>query len=60
MADGGDGDFPWWDSMIVAAAHLSECRFLLTEDFQESVDLNNVTIINPFSASAETFSHELL
>jgi predicted nucleic acid-binding protein len=46
--------------MIVAAAHLSECRFLLTEDFQESLDLNNVTVINPFSASAETFSRELL
>jgi predicted nucleic acid-binding protein len=50
----------WWDSMIVAAAHLSECRFLLTEDFQESIDFNNVAVINPFSASAETFSRELL
>ena len=50
----------WWDSMIVAAAHLSESRFLLTEDFQESIQLNNVTVINPFSASPETFSRELL
>jgi predicted nucleic acid-binding protein len=50
----------WWDSMIVAAAHLSECRFLLTEDFQESIDLNNVTVINPFYISPETFSRELL
>ena len=50
----------WWDSMIVAAAHLSECRFLLTEDFQESIELNNLAVINPFSASAETFSRELL
>lgn len=50
----------WWDSMIVAAAHLSECRFLLTEDFQERIELNNVTVINPFSTSPETFSRELL
>ena len=49
-----------WDSMIVAAAHLSECRFLLSEDLQESIELNNVSVINPFSTSAETFSRELL
>jgi predicted nucleic acid-binding protein len=24
----------WWDSMIVAAAQLSECHYLLTEDLQ--------------------------
>jgi predicted nucleic acid-binding protein len=50
----------WWDSMIVAAAHLSECRFLLSEDLQESIELNNVSVINPFSTSAEVFSRELL
>jgi predicted nucleic acid-binding protein len=50
----------WWDSMIVAGAHLSECRFLLTEDFQERVMLNNVTVLNPFSTSAETLLRELL
>jgi len=49
----------WWDSMIVAAAHLSECRVLLTEDLQEGIELNNIVVINPFSTSAETFSREL-
>jgi len=48
------------NSMIVAAAHLSECRFLLSEDLQESIELNNVSVINPFSTSAEAFSRELL
>jgi predicted nucleic acid-binding protein len=45
----------WWDSMIVAAAQLSESRFLLTEDFQEGIELDNVTVINPFATSAEAF-----
>lgn len=48
----------WWDSMIVAAAQLSESRFLLTEDFQERIKLNKVTVINPFETSAETFARE--
>jgi predicted nucleic acid-binding protein len=48
----------WWDSMILAAAHLSECRFLLTEDLQDRMELNNVTVINPFFTSVEAFSRE--
>jgi predicted nucleic acid-binding protein len=48
----------WGDSMILAAAHLSECRFLLTEDLQDRMELNNVTVINPFFTSVEAFSRE--
>jgi predicted nucleic acid-binding protein len=48
----------WRDSMILAAAHLSECRFLLTEDLQDRMELNNVTVINPFFTSVEAFSSE--
>jgi len=48
----------WRDSMILAAAHLSECRFLLTEDLQDRMELNNVTVINPFFTSVEAFSRE--
>jgi predicted nucleic acid-binding protein len=48
----------WWDSMILAAAHLSECRFLLTEDLQDRMELNSVTVINPFFTSVEAFSRE--
>jgi predicted nucleic acid-binding protein len=50
----------WWDSMIVAAAHLSECRFLLTEDLQEGMRLDELTVINPFSTSWESFARETL
>jgi predicted nucleic acid-binding protein len=39
----------WWDSMIVGAAHLMECRYLLTEDFQAGAHLNELIVINPFS-----------
>jgi predicted nucleic acid-binding protein len=41
----------WWDSMIIAAAQLSECRYLLSEDLQEGTDLSDLRIINPFSTS---------
>jgi predicted nucleic acid-binding protein len=49
----------WWDSMIVAAAHLSQCQFLLTEDFQDGMHLNSLTVIDPFSNSWETFVREI-
>jgi predicted nucleic acid-binding protein len=44
----------WWDSMIVAAAQLSECRYLITEDLQAGMHLNDLMVINPFSKSWET------
>lgn len=44
----------WWDSMIVAAAQLIECRYLLTEDLQEGARLDNLVVISPFSISWET------
>jgi predicted nucleic acid-binding protein len=49
----------WWDSMIVAAAHLSECRFLLTEDLQNRMQLNDLTVIDPFSISWEALFKEI-
>ena len=49
----------WWDSMIVAAAHLSQCQFLLTEDLQDGMHLNNLTVIDPFSTSWEKISHQI-
>ena len=39
---------PWWDALIVAAAQLSECQYLLSEDFQEGLDLGNLKVIHPF------------
>ena len=40
--------FPWWDALIVAAAQLSECGYLLSEDFHEGLDLGNLKVIHPF------------
>ncbi len=39
---------PWWDALIVAAAQVSDCHFLLSEDFQEGMDFGNLKVINPF------------
>jgi predicted nucleic acid-binding protein len=46
--------FSWWDSLIVAAAHLSECDYLLTEDLQQDQDIEGVTVINPFEIAPDT------
>lgn len=40
----------WWDAMIVAAALISGCRTLLSEDMQDGLVINNtLTIVNPFA-----------
>jgi predicted nucleic acid-binding protein len=39
---------PWWDALIVAAAQLSECQYLLSEDFQEGLSLGNLKVLHPF------------
>jgi len=38
----------FWDSLIVAAAKSSACRFLLTEDLQAGQELDGIIVINPF------------
>jgi predicted nucleic acid-binding protein len=45
--------FPWWDSTIVAAAILANCKRLLSEDLQHEQIINNrLQIINPFAPNA--------
>jgi predicted nucleic acid-binding protein len=39
----------WWDSLIVAAAKLSNCTTLLTEDLQDGLDLDGLRVTNPFA-----------
>jgi predicted nucleic acid-binding protein len=41
----------FWDGLIVAAAELTECRFLLSEDFQAGRRFDSVTVVNPFETS---------
>jgi predicted nucleic acid-binding protein len=38
----------FWDSLIVAAAKASSCRYLLTEDLQADQDFEGVTVVDPF------------
>jgi predicted nucleic acid-binding protein len=40
----------WWDALIVSAAQMADCRYLLTEDLQESQEFGNLQVINPFHA----------
>ena len=41
--------FSYWDSLIVASALESNCRFLITEDMQNGQKISNLTIHNIFS-----------
>jgi predicted nucleic acid-binding protein len=38
----------WWDAMVVGAAQLQSCSILLTEDLQNGMVFNGVTVRNPF------------
>ena len=38
----------WWDSLIVSAAQIGGCSYLLTEDLQNNQTFGDVRVINPF------------
>lgn len=40
--------FSFWDSLIVAAARVGGCGFLLSEDFQSGQNIDGLLIVNPF------------
>ena len=43
----------WWDALIIAAAHLTDCRYLLTEDLQADQRYGDIRVIDPFRVSPE-------
>ncbi len=43
----------WWDTLIVSAAQVGDCRYLLTEDLQENQIFGDVRVINPFHQTPE-------
>lgn len=43
----------FWDALIVAAAQVSGCTYLLTEDLQDGQDLDGVHVVDPFQRSPE-------
>lgn len=44
----------FWDALIVAAAQVSGCTYLLTEDLQDGQDLDGVQVVDPFRHGPET------
>jgi predicted nucleic acid-binding protein len=44
----------WWDALIVSAAQVADCRYLLTEDLQEEQVFGNLQVLNPFHAIPES------
>lgn len=38
----------WWDALVVSAAQVSGCAFLLTEDLQDGHDFDGLRVIDPF------------
>jgi predicted nucleic acid-binding protein len=38
----------YWDALILAAAHRSGARYLLSEDFQDGRRYEDVLVLNPF------------
>jgi len=41
----------FWDALIVSAAKLSDCQFLLTEDLQSGQDFDGLKVIDPFEVA---------
>ena len=44
----------WWDALIVSAAQISDCRYLLSEDLQEAQEFDQLKVVNPFHIVPET------
>lgn len=38
----------WWDALIIAAAKVSGCKSILSEDFSTEKDYFGIRVINPF------------
>ena len=41
--------FSFWDALILRSAKQAGCRILLSEDMQETREVDGVLIVNPFS-----------
>ena len=52
------GGVAHWDSLILAAAESTGCKYLLSEDFQAGRKFGDLTVVNPFLAGPEDFDFE--
>jgi len=48
----------WWDSLIVSAAQLAGCKYLLSEDLQDNQIHGDVRILNPFNHSPDSLDRQ--
>lgn len=48
--------FSWWDALIAAAAQAAGCRYLLSEDFQEGMEVGDLRVVNPFQILPENLA----
>ena len=46
--------FSWWDSLILSAAQIQGCKYLLSEDLQHKQMIDDVQVINPFLTEIST------
>ncbi len=46
-------ELSFWDALIVAAAHFTGCRYLLSEDLNAGQELDDLRVVNPFSTAFE-------
>jgi predicted nucleic acid-binding protein len=46
----------YWDALILAAAQRSGAKYLLTEDFQDQRQYEDVEVLNPFEHSPAEFA----
>ena len=46
----------FWDALIVAAAKVASCKYLLTEDLQEGQEMDGVVVVNPFRSKPSDIS----
>jgi predicted nucleic acid-binding protein len=45
-----------WDGLIVAAARVAGCEYLLTEDLQHGSDLDGLRVVDPFQVEPGALS----
>jgi predicted nucleic acid-binding protein len=50
----------FWDAMLWASAQRAGVKHMLTEDFQNGFELQDVTFINPFTRENDQFIDKLL
>src|SRR5206468_1087596 len=46
----------FWDALILAAAQVGSCRYLLTEDLQDQQRIGGIVVVNPFRSTPESLA----